>query len=313
MDNQNKIWRAVKDYFLVTLGITLYVTGWAVFLVPNNLVGGGVSGIASMIQYATGIKMGYSYFVINAILLIIGFCVLGPDFGVKTVYAIIVASIGLNLLQAVIPMSIIKPLAIDNGKMICTTIGGLMTGTGIGIAMQGGGSSGGTDIIALIVSKYRNISTGTLILWMDVAIILMSLLIPSYTADGTLLPFSEKVSTVVFGLVLVTVNGFVIDLYLNGTRQSVQVFVMSHRYEEIADKVSKDMHRGVTLLQAKGWYTKEASQVLMIITRKTDLKVLLRYIKSIDPDAFLSVGSVSEVYGNGFDNIKINAEKSKKS
>lgn len=313
MDNQNKIWRAVKDYFLVTLGITLYVTGWAVFLVPNNLVGGGVSGIASMIQYATGIKMGYSYFVINAILLIIGFCMLGPDFGVKTVYAIIVASIGLNLLQAVIPMSIIKPLAIDNGKMICTTIGGLMTGTGIGIAMQGGGSSGGTDIIALIVSKYRNISTGTLILWMDVAIILMSLLIPSYTADGTLLPFSEKVSTVVFGLVLVTVNGFVIDLYLNGTRQSVQVFVMSHRYEEIADKVSKDMHRGVTLLQAKGWYTKEASQVLMIITRKTDLKVLLRYIKSIDPDAFLSVGSVSEVYGNGFDNIKINAEKSKKS
>ena len=313
MDNQNKIWRAVKDYFLVTLGITLYVTGWAVFLVPNNLVGGGVSGIASMIQYATGIKMGYSYFVINAILLIIGFCVLGPDFGVKTVYAIIVASIGLNLLQAVIPMSIIKPLAIDNGKMICTTIGGLMTGTGIGIAMQGGGSSGGTDIIALIVSKYRNISTGTLILWMDVAIILMSLLIPSYTADGTLLPFSEKVSTVVFGIVLVTVNGFVIDLYLNGTRQSVQVFVMSHRYEEIADKVSKDMHRGVTLLQAKGWYTKEASQVLMIITRKTDLKVLLRYIKSIDPDAFLSVGSVSEVYGNGFDNIKINAEKSKKS
>ncbi len=313
MDNQNKIWRAVKDYFLVTLGITLYVTGWAVFLVPNNLVGGGVSGIASMIQYATGIKMGYSYFVINAILLIIGFCMLGPDFGVKTVYAIIVASIGLNLLQAVIPMSIIKPLAIDNGKMICTTIGGLMTGTGIGVAMQGGGSSGGTDIIALIVSKYRNISTGTLILWMDVAIILMSLLIPSYTADGSLLPFSEKVSTVVFGLVLVTVNGFVIDLYLNGTRQSVQVFVMSHRYEEIADKVSRDMHRGVTLLQARGWYTKEASQVLMIITRKTDLKVLLRYIKSIDPDAFLSVGSVSEVYGNGFDNIKINAEKSKKS
>ena len=117
MDNRNKIWRAVKDYFLVTLGITLYVTGWAVFLVPNNLVGGGVSGIASMIQYATGIKMGYSYFVINAILLIIGFCVLGPDFGVKTVYAIIVASIGLNLLQAVIPMSIIKPLAIDNGKI----------------------------------------------------------------------------------------------------------------------------------------------------------------------------------------------------
>lgn len=313
MDVKNKIWRSVKDYFLVTLGITIYVTGWAVFLVPNNLVGGGVSGIASMIQYATGIKMGYSYFVINAILLIIGFCVLGPDFGVKTVYAIIIASIGLNVLQAVIPMSIIKPLAIDNGKMICTAIGGLMTGTGIGIAMQGGGSSGGTDIIALIVSKYRNVSTGKLILWMDVIIILSSLFIPSYTAEGVLLPFSEKVSTVVFGLVLVTINGFVIDIYLNGTRQSVQVFVMSHKYAQIADKVTQDMHRGVTLLQAKGWYTKEESEVLMIITRKTDLNVLLRYIKSIDPDAFLSVGSVSEVYGNGFDNIKINAEKSKKS
>lgn len=295
-----------KEYSLITLGLLLYVMAWAIFLVPNNLVGGGVSGVASIVQYGTNglIKIGTTYFFINAILLIVALFILGKSFGGKTVYAVIVASIGLNVLQDVIPQEIVQALAVDNGKLMSTIMGGIMAGVGIGLTMSQGGSTGGTDIIALIVNKYRNVSPGRMILWMDVVIILSSMLVPSYTADGTLLPWTEKVTTVVYGFILVMVNSTVIDLYLSGSKQSVQLFILSRKFEEIANVITHDLHRGVTVLDGKGWYTKHNTEVLMVLTRKSDLSILLRTIKSIDPDAFLSVASVTGVYGKGFDQIK---------
>lgn len=317
--NKKSVLTIFKEYSLITLGILLYVTGWAVFLVPNNLVGGGVSGVASIIQYGTRgfIKIGTTYFVINAILLVIALFTLGKSFGGKTVFAVILASVGLNVFQDLIPAEIIKTLAVDNGKLMSTIMGGIMVGVGIGLTMSQGGSSGGTDIIALIVNKYRNVSPGRMILLMDVVIILSSMLVPSYTADGALLPWTEKVTTVVYGFILVMVNSTVIDLYLSGSRQSVQVFILSKKYEQIADTITHELRRGVTVLDGKGWYTKHSTEVLMVITRKTDLSILLRAIKSIDPDAFLSVSSVTGVYGKGFDQIKekvkINKDISKES
>lgn len=316
-------WTVVKEWALVTLGILIYVGGWSLFLVPNNLVGGGVSGISSIIQYATGghIQMGYSYFVINAILIVAAMVIIGMGFGAKTIYAIILASVGLRFLPGLIPSEIVQTLAIQNGKLMSTLMGGLMAGIGIGMSISNGGSTGGTDIIALIYTKYRNVSPGKVILYLDFVIILSSLLVPSVVPDldpetgrallnpdGSprthLMPFAEKVTTVVYGLILVTVNGHVIDMYLSGSQQSVQLFILSKKYAEIADSITSELHRGVTVLDGKGWYTKETTQMLMVITRKTDLNLLLRYIKTIDPDAFLSVTSVNGVYGRGFDSIK---------
>ena len=168
-----------------------------------------------------------------------------------------------------------------------------------------GGSTGGTDIIALIVNKYRNVSPGRMILSMDVVIILSSLLVPSYTPAGGLVPFTEKIITVVYGLILITICSTVLDLYLSGSKQSVQVFILSHKYEEIADLITRDLHRGVTAIEGKGWYTQNEMQVLMVITRKSDLNLLLKMIKRVDPDAFLSVSSVTGVYGKGFETIKL--------
>lgn len=296
----------VKEYALVTLGILLYVLGWILFLIPNNLVGGGVSGMAAIVQYATqgAIKIGTTYFAVNAILLIIALFVLGKSFGGKTVYAVVLASIGLNVLQGFIPSEITQTLAVDNGKLMSTIMGGILVGVGIGMTMSQGGSTGGTDIIALIVNKYRNVSPGRMILWMDVVIILSSVIVPSYSADGELLPWTEKVTTVVYGFILVVVNSTVLDLYLSGSRQSVQLFILSQKYAEIADMITRDLHRGVTVLDGKGWYTKNATEVLMVLTRKSDLSILLRMVKSVDPNAFLSVSSVTGVYGKGFDRIK---------
>ena len=320
---QSKPLTIIKEWGLVTLGILIYVTGWSIFLMPNNLVGGGVSGIASMIQYATGgaIQMGYSYFVINAILIAVAMVVIGMGFGAKTIYAIILASVGLRFLPELIPLEIIQTLALQNGKLMSTLCGGVMAGIGIGMSISNGGSTGGTDIIAIIYTKYRNVSPGKVILYLDFIIILSSLLIPSIVpdldpttgkqllgADGQplshLMPFSEKVTTVIYGLILVTVNGRVIDAYLSGSQQSVQLFILSKKYAEIADSITHDLHRGVTVLDGKGWYTQAPTEVLMVITRKTDLNLLLKYIKAIDPNAFLSVSSVNGVYGQGFESIK---------
>ena len=294
----------IKEWSLVTLGILLYVLAWSLFLLPNNLVGGGVSGISSIIQYATQgtIQMGYSYFVLNAILIIAAVVVLGMGFGAKTLYAIVLASVGLRFLPGLIPVEIVRHLALENGKLLSVLMGGLMSGIGIGMSISNGGSTGGTDIVALIWTKYHNVSPGKVILFLDFVIILSSLIIPSYV-DGEPMPIYDKLTTVLYGLILVTVNSNVLDLYISGSKQSVQLLILSKEYEKIADSITQDLHRGVTVLDGKGWYTKQDMKVLLVVTRKTDLNLLLRYIKQIDTHAFLSVSSVNGVYGKGFDTI----------
>ena len=320
---QKSVLTQVKEWLLVTLGILIYVTGWSMFLIPNNLIGGGVSGISSMIQYATNgtIQMGYSYFFLNAILIIAAIVILGMGFGAKTIYAIILASVALRFLPGLIPVTIIKTLAIDNGKLLSVLMGGIMAGIGIGMSISNGGSTGGTDIIALIYTKYHNVSPGKVILFLDFIIIGSSIFVPSFvpeldpmTGQPVLdaagnpstfkMPLAEKITTILYGLILVTVNSYVLDMYISGSQQSVQLFILSKEYEKIADAISKEMHRGVTVLDGKGWYTKQDTKVLMVLTRKTDLNLMLRYIKSIDSNAFLSVSSVNGVYGKGFDTIK---------
>ena len=305
----------LKEYALITAGVLCYAMAWILFLIPNNLVGGGVTGVASIVQYATGgvIKVSYGYFVINAILLIIGMSSLGKSFGAKTVYAVLVASVAFNFGGDLIPQEIIRSLALDNGKLMCVIMGGMLSGFGIGLTMSQGGSTGGTDIVALVLNKRRGISPGRMILWLDIAIIASSILVPSYRPDGTLMPFVDKVMVVVYGYILTAVVSITIDTTIAGSKQSVQLFITSKHYEQIADEIAGVFHRGVTVLNGKGWFSKEDAHVLMVLTRKVDLNPLLRSIKAIDPEAFISVSSVTGVYGKGFDVIKtLNKKGSKK-
>ena len=299
----------VKEYALVTVGVIAYALGWSIFLLPNNLIGGGVSGFASILYYATGMPMGVTYFILNVLLLIVGTKILGTGFGGKTIYAIFMTSLMLSVMPKVIPADFIHEFALSNGKLICTFLGGIIAGFGIGLSISQGGSTGGTDIVALVWCRFHSASPGRVILIIDVVIILSSLLFPSYTETGELLPFTEKLAVVVYGLIQVTVSGYAIDLYLSGSKQSVQAFIFTKKVSEMADAIAFDMKRGVTVIPAKGWYSKEEKNVLMVVTRKTDLNLLLRYVKTIDPDAFLSVSSVMGVYGQGFDSIKVKTKK----
>ena len=278
---------SIKTYVIITFGLILTAVGWQAFLIPAQITGGGVSGIGALIYYATGFPMGISYLIANVFLILLSIRVLGLKFGVQTIFGVIGLSLLFYLFQLVFPEPIIKE------TFMATVIGAALSGTGIGIVFSQGGSTGGTDIIAMMIHKYHNISLGRLILYMDVVIIGSSFL---------LFHSPEKL---VYGYVEMAVTTYVIDLVLEGANQSYQIFVFSKKYEEIATRVSAEVGRGITLLDGQGWHSKQKTQVLMILMRKYESSHVLRIVKEVDPTAFISVGSVSGVYGEGFDRIKV--------
>jgi uncharacterized membrane-anchored protein YitT (DUF2179 family) len=295
---KNKVLSTLKSYAIITLGLILYVLAWVVFIMPHQLVGGGVTGISAVIQYCTGFHVSYSFFIINGILLLIALKILGPAFGVKTVYAMIVTTLLLRFLPMVIPQEFIQIIALDNGKLLSVIIGGMLSALGISLTFSQGGSSGGTDIVALMITKYRAISPGKILLILDIFIIGSSLIVPTEGSWGV------RVANLVYGYVMAGVFSVALDLFVSGSKQSVQIFIFSKNYQKIADRITNDVHRGVTALDGKGWYTKTESTVLVVVARKQELKFLLNLIKEEDPQAFISVASVSGVYGSGFDVIK---------
>ncbi|MBQ0122694.1 MAG: YitT family protein [Bacteroidales bacterium] len=296
--NSKKIFSSIKSYAIITLGLIIYTTAWTVFIIPNGLVGGGITGISAIIQYCTGFPVSYSYFLLNAVLLLIALKVLGYGFGVKTIFAMVVTTILLKVMPALIQPEFIEEIALRNGRLVCAIIGGGLSGFGVSLTFGQGGSSGGTDIIALMINKYRAISPGKIILYIDIFIIASSLITPG---DGT---WASRIATVIYGYVTAGVFSVTMDIVTSGSKQSVQIFIFSKKHVQIADRISSQMHRGVTVLDGQGWYTKEQSRILMVITRKTDTNSILNLIKEEDPQAFISVGSVMGVYGKGFEQIK---------
>ena len=311
MNNRLKnIFGEVKAYVIITLGLLLYTLGWIVFLIPNNMVGGGVTGLSAILLYAFNIPVGASFFVINLVLLLIALKVLGKGFGMKTVYAIVIASVFYEVLPALIPDVFIQEIAISNGKLLCAIFGGVCAGLGIGISFSQGGSTGGTDIVALMIVKYRNISAGRVILLLDIFIIASSLLLPPneiLDANGAVVgveSWGQRFATILYGYILIGACSYSVDMFISGTKQSSQIFIFSKKYAELADAITTGTGRGVTLIDGEGWYTKQKSKIVMVVMRKDDLGVLYRMVREIDKDAFLSVGNVSGVYGKGFDEIK---------
>jgi len=292
-----RVLSTLRTYSIITFGLLLYAAGWSIFLIPSGLVGGGVTGIAAVIYYATGFPVSWSFFIINAALLAVALKILGKGFGVKTVFAIVAVTLFLDRLPGIIPVELIEDIAIGNGKLLSAMMGGVFAGAGIAITFTQGGSTGGTDIVALMINKYRNISPGKLILYIDIFIILSSLIIPSEASIG------ERAAIIIYGFILISVTSYSVDLILSGARQSIQIFIFSQKYEQIADAITPS-GRGVTVIDATGWYTKREGKILMVIVRRTESNFVFKTVREIDKDAFLSVGNVMGVYGKGFEEMK---------
>ena len=297
-----EIMREVKDYIYITLGLISYSLGWAAFLLPYQITTGGTTGIGAIIYYATGFPIQWSYFIINAVLMTFAIRVLGPKFSIKTTYAIFTLTFLLWLFQLVVNNYIEapdmtpdgKPLLLGTGQdfMACI-IGAAMCGVGLGITFNYNGSTGGTDIIAAVVNKYRDVSLGRMIMICDVFII------------GSCYFIFHDWRRVIFGFVTLFIIGVVLDWIINSARQSVQFFIFSKKYDEIADRIIKDADRGVTVLDGTGWYSKNNVKVLVVLAKKRQSLEIFRLVKRIDPNAFISQSSVIGVYGEGFDKLKV--------
>ena len=310
--NQLKFYNEAKDYFYITLGLLLYTIGWTGFLLPYEIVTGGVTGISAIIFYATsagghGIPINYSYFTINAILLVLALKILGWRFLVKTIYAILMLSMMLGVAQDI--------MTNDDGTMIhllgdenfmSLIIGCCFTGTSLAVVFLHNGSTGGTDIVAAIVNKYRNMSLGTVLIFVDLVIIGSSFPVFIYARDFTVI---EAVYKIVFGLCTMVIENFMLDYVMNSRRESVQFFIFSKKYQEIANAIGTEMNHGVTILDGHGWYTGQKMKVLCILARKRESVSIFRLIKMIDPNAFVSQSSVIGVYGEGFDELKVKIKK----
>lgn len=282
-----KLKTTLTDYLIITIGMSLYVLGWSLFLIPAEITGGGISGLSVVIFYSTKIPVALSYFVINVFLILIAMKILGANFGIKTIWCMLVAT----LLFAITPGMLKEPLIDDT--FLSAILGAMMGGVGIGLVFTRGGSTGGTDIIAMIINKYRNVSPGRVIMYCDVIIIASSYFV--FLSPAKL----------VYGYVTMWVVSYTIDAFLNGANASAQIFIFSKKFNEIADYINQGAGRGVTIIDGTGWYTKENVKIVMTVVRKRESSLIFRELKHIDPDAFISMGSVMGVYGKGFDNIKI--------
>ncbi|WP_298074136.1 YitT family protein [uncultured Bacteroides sp.] len=277
-----------KDYIMITVGMILYGIGWTVFLLPNDITTGGVPGIASIVYFATGLPVQYIYFPINFTLLLLAIRILGWKFSIKTVFAVFTLTFFLPLIQR---MTQGLTLLHDQPFMACV-IGASFCGIGIGITFSSNGSTGGTDIIAAIIHKYREITLGKVILICDLIII---------TSSYFVLKDWEKV---VYGYVTLYICSFVLDQVVNSFRQSVQFIIISDKYEEIGKRINLYPHRGVTIINASGFYTGKEIKMLFILAKKRESGIIFHLIKEIDPNAFVSQSAVIGVYGKGFDHIK---------
>jgi uncharacterized membrane-anchored protein YitT (DUF2179 family) len=283
---------SLKEYSLSILGLFFFVFAWTGFLIPHQIAGGGVSGLSSMIYYATGIPVSYAYFVINVVLLIIGFMVLGKKFGVKTIFCILLSSLFFEIFPKFLWTSNI------NDTLLNSLIGGAMGGLGISIVLLQGGSTGGIDIIVMIINKYRKISPGRLYLIFDVMIISSYLLLPD-----------KSFADIVYGFVVMVVFTYTVDLVMTGRQASVQVMIFSKKNEEIADEIFDKLDRGVSIVNTKGWYTKNENNALLVIVRKNELYLLKKILKECDPTTFYSITPTTAVYGTGFDIEKKSIDK----
>ena len=280
------------DYFLMTVGSLIFCMAWTSIIIPTGLTSGGLTGLCTIIEYATGgaIPMGLPYWIINIGLLVIGFLTIGKAFGVKTIYVIILTSVLFNVL----PMfPALEGHDFENDKLIGALLGAALESVGLGLVLLRGGSSGGTDIIAMMINKYWPVSVGKVYLYTDIFIITSLLLVPD-----------KGIVDMIYAYVVMFGFSFGIDYVLLGNKSSIQLLVFSSKYTEIADHIINKVGRGVTALQSVGWYSQKESKVLLIIARKYQMNEVINEIKSIDKKAFISVSTAMSVFGEGFEEVK---------
>lgn len=285
--NTKKILLGIRNWFLICLGIAILCFGWTAFLLPNQVTGGGISGVAAILYFATGIPVAITTFVLNTILVAIAWKILGRRFSINTIICTVIMSLFMAVGQAIFT----EPL-VPNDPFMCAVIGAALAGVGVGLSLTYGGNTGGTDIIVLMMAKYRRISYGRGSLYLNILIVLSSYL-----------TVHDPVK-LIYSIVVLFAYIFVSDIVIDGYRQTFQFMVFSSKNREIADRINKELHRGATFLKGEGSYNHQPTEVLMIVSHRSDKAQIIRIIKEVDSTAFTSVSKVQSVFGQNFEELR---------
>ncbi len=289
-----RIWEFVKDFLTINLGMAIYALGWAAFLLPYHITTGGMVGMFAILYYVTGFPISMAVLIANVLLLAVAYKPLGWQFVLKSAYAVLALSTFLSLGQQMMTGDdgqLIQLMGEGQDSMACV-LGAILNGVGVGTVLLSGGSTGGWDIVATLVNKYRNISLGRVMLYLDLLVI------------ASCLPIFHDWRMVVFGYVTLAIYTYVVDLLINSTRQDTQFIIFTHRYKEISERIIHETSHSVTCLNGEGYYSHQDIKVLITIVHKREQVKILRMIHETDPTAFVSQSRVEGVYGNGFNAIK---------
>lgn len=288
-EQKQKIRRQAKDLFFIAFGILLYSFGYTAFILPEKVVMGGVAGISALGYYALSIPPGATMWILNAALLIIAFKGISRQFTIRTIIGVTIMSLMVSALQPIFQQYPLITAGED--KFMHVLIGAALGGAGLGIVFSHNGSTGGTDIIIALLNKYFRVGFGRAMQFIDISIISSSYLL------------FHSTETIVYGVAFTIIASYLCDYVINGTRQTVQFFIISKEYEKIADTINHKMDRGVTLIEGKGWYSKEGVKILMVLARKYESQELFNNVKAIDPYALISQTFCHGVFGEGFDKM----------
>lgn len=279
---------------MIFLGLASYAFGFTAFILPEKVVTGGVTGVASLLFFGLGWNVAVTYFIINVILLAIAFRTVGKQFVIRTIIGASAATLLIGFMEPLFTEPIVAQQPFMN-----VIIGAIFCGVGIGTVFVHNGSSAGTDIVAAMVTKYTNISFGRMMLYMDLFIISSSYII------------FQSIDKIVYGLIFMIINSFVADMVINNNRQAVQFMIFSEKWEDIANAINNEARRGCTLLHGTGWYTKRDVKILLVMCRKMESVHIFRIIKAVDDQALISQSNMNGVYGLGFDEVKVRMHKYK--
>lgn len=299
--NRKTLKNVVKDYIILTISCFFFAFAWECFMIPQGMSAGGMMGFCTVLQYATDglIQTQYSYFAINALLIILAVFAMGIGFGFKTIYCIVMSSVAMGLLSECTALHCIEGgFFYIREPVLVPLVAGIFEALGIGLVLRCGGSTGGTDIIALMINKYWPVSLSSAFVVLDLLIVTGLLFLPD-----------KNFADMIYGIEEIVIFSLMIDFVVGGKKTSYQLLVFSSKYKEIADYIIKNMDRGVTVLKALGWYTKTDKDVLLILINQKQFPILSKYIKEIDPKAFMSVCPTHSVYGEGFEEIKTGLSK----
>ena len=291
---QSKVYKTIKEYSVMAFALALYVFSWTAFLIPNQITAGGVTGLSTILNYVFGLPVSLTYLVLNVVLLVAGTIIMGKGFGFKTIFCVLVSTVYFEFFPYIPWVSNIE----DN--LINSIIGGAMSGVGISLVFTQGGSTGGIDIIALVLNKFMEVQPGRVFMIADFLIISSILLLPD-----------KSIQDVVYGYVVTVAFSYTIDQMLTGSKQSVQMLIITGKYQEVADKLCFEMDKGVTAINSLGWYKKSQSMIIMVVTRKDNMHEVMAAVKETDPKAFLTVSTVMGVYGEGFEQVKAKSKQKK--